>query len=247
MRRLYTYLGVFVTAGIIAASCGKGPDVLTPHETPNDGDFTYVINGLKDTSLERTDDVRYLVYVEKKSGKAENVVLSAQDVPEGMEVIFDPISADTASFNTTLLIKTKRVKVGEYVINVRGASATTRISNNPIKIKVLPYSNEALGLVGNYTESGVCTKGNVNHNVTVEKDPTENNKIYINGIMSGVLNNTVYGTVNPTNKTIYIFKQLQNSVYYEGEGTYDDDKIVLNYRVTGAVINENCTSTLTRR
>ncbi len=243
----YLYITALALISIFAViSCGKDTP-LTPHIDDDSGKFDYRITGLQDTSLERTDNVRYLIFVEKLSGKAETVILSAEDLPEGMEVIFDPANAVQAPFNTTMVIKTLRVKEGDYKIRIKGASATAGIDYFNVNVKVLPYSNEAVGLKGDYTETGVCSpKGNINDNVSIVVDETTENRIYIKGIFSGVMTNEVYADIDPKTKTLTIPLQKVNSVDYSGDGSYDDDKLVINYTISGITINESCTSTLTR-
>ena len=120
----------FLTAALLTlliASCGKD-EPLTPYVPDGEGDFKYKISGLKDTSLERTDEVRYLINVEKEAGKAEMVVLSAEDLPKGMTVSFEPVNNEMASYSTTLVIRNERVPEGTHKIKIRGASAGTGIS-----------------------------------------------------------------------------------------------------------------------
>lgn len=241
------YISSLLLLVLLSFSCKKNTLPLTPIHSDDTSDFTYDISGLRDTSLERTDEVRFVIFVERKTGKADNVVLSANDVPDGMTVSFDPISADTASFYTTVVVRTERAKVGEYKINIKGASPRAGIKLRYITIKVLPYSNNATGLKGYFTENGNCSqKGTVNNEVSVEIDETGVNKIIIKGLLSGVWSNDVKANIDPSNNTLDIPAQVINSVTYEGDGTYDDNKIVINYTVKGATINESCTSTLTR-
>ncbi|MCB0700153.1 MAG: hypothetical protein H6551_04130 [Chitinophagales bacterium] len=242
------YISGLLLMVMFSFSCKQNTLTLTPDPTKDTSSFTYDITGLRDTSLERTGEVRYVIFVERKTGKADNVVLSAHDMPAGMEVSFDPISADTASFYTTVVVRNTRVTEGEYKINIKGASPKGGIKLRYVNVKVLPYSNNATGLVGYFTETGTCSQsGSVNNEVNVELDETGPNKLIIKGLLSGVWTNDVKATIDPANKTINIPKQVQNSVTFEGDGTYDDDKIVINYTVKGATINESCTSTLTRK
>lgn len=243
--RLHTI--AIVMLGMFAASCGGDTTLLSPYNPDDNGPFTYAIKGLRDTSLERTADVRYSILVEKATGKSEAVVLSADDLPKGMEVVYEPVNGDLASYNTTLIIKALRVKEGVHKINIKGASATSGISNNYIKVTVLPYTNPAVGLIGGFMETGQCSRvGALNDNVNIVIDETIKNRIHIKGLFSGVMTNEVYADINPANGTLTIPTQVQNQLTYNGDGTYDDDKLVINYTVTGITINESCTSTLTR-
>ena len=130
---------------------------------------------------------------------------------------------------------------------MRGASATSGISNNVVSVKVLPYTNAAVGVAGDYTETGNCSqKGSVNNHIKVEVDAQTKNRVLISGLLSGVMTTTVYADIDPNNNTFKIPSQSANSVTYAGEGSFDDNKLIINYTVKGAVINESCTSTLNR-
>lgn len=231
---------------LLMAACGKD-EPLTPFEPDGSGDFKYKVTGLKDTSLERTAEVRYLIAVEKEQGQAESVILSTENLPKGMEVMFEPVNGEKASYNTTIIIKNTRVPEGLHKINIRGASITTGISNYYINVNVLPYSNAAIGLAGAFTETGQCSQtGNVNDNVNIVADETIKNRIHIKGLFSGVMTNEIYADINPADKTLTIPLQVANDLTYKGDGTYDDDKLVINYTMNGDVINNSCSSTLTR-
>lgn len=235
-----------VLLSLLITSCGKD-EPLSPYVPDDSGAFKYKITGLKDTSLERTAEVRYLITVEKEEGQAESVILSTENLPKGMEVLFEPVNGEKASFNTTIVIKNTRVPEGVHKINIRGASVTTGISNYYINVNVLPYTNAAIGLVGAFTETGQCSQtGTVNDNVNIVADQTIKNRIHIRGLFSGVMTNEIYADINPDTKMLTIPSQVQNALTYQGDGTYDDDKLVINYTMNGDVINNSCTSTITR-
>ena len=241
---LYT---VFAATCILATSCGDNNNTLSPYIPDDDGPFKYRVTGLKDTSMERIGETRLMILVERLAGKSEKVILSADELPKGMEVRYDPVNAETPSFNTMAVIKATRVKEGVHRINIKGASATTGISNNYINITIKPYSNAAMGLVGEFQEVGVCNPGGPNdHNVNIVADQLIKNRVIIKGFFSGVMTNAVYADINPANNTLIIPLQKQNFVDFQGEGTYDDDKLIINYKITGVSFNEECTSTFTR-
>ncbi|MCB0697675.1 MAG: hypothetical protein KDC07_09940 [Chitinophagaceae bacterium] len=240
-------MAVLAVISIVAViSCGKDTP-LSPYVPEDSGKFDYKVNGLKDTSLERIGEVRSLIFVEKLAGKSETVLLTGEDLPEGMEVRFDPVNSEKPSFNTSMVIKNVRVKEGTYKIKIKGASATAGIDNYYINVTVLPYTNPADGLAGSFTETGACsTKGSVNDNVNIVSDDTVKNRIHIKGLFSGVMTNIIYANIDPKTNTLDIPVQTVNSVSYSGDGTYDDDKLIINYTVSGITINESCTSTITR-
>lgn len=245
MRKIIAGLFVLVIA---IAACKDNSTTLVPQTSSSDDDFSFKINGIKDTSLERTDYISYLIFVEKLTGAGEFVSLTIDSLPKGMDISFVPVSADTASFNTTMRIETDRVVEGTYNLVLKAATATAGVKSSFFNVKVLPYSNHAVGLVGNYTEKGACQQaGSVEHDVTIET-AAEKNKVIIKGLLSGVNSNKITAIVNPSNSTIDIPEQVVNSVTYKGDGTFDDNKVVINYTVKGGVsVNESCSSTLTRK
>lgn len=241
----YKYLVPLLLILIIAA-CGKDDDVLQPIYEEEE-DFTYEISGFRDTMLERTGEVFYNIYVEKKSGKGEAVVLSAEDLPKGMSVRFEPAGIE-ASYYTNMYIRTERTPIGDYVINIKGAAPTGGVKNNPVNVAVTWYSNAAVGVAGEYTESRNCSQtGSGTNDVTVELDESGDNKLVIKGLLFGVMSTELNTIIDPTNRTLTIPQQVKGSVTYQGDGTYREDQISINYTVTGSTINESCTSTLTRK
>lgn len=235
----------FIAVCLLAISCGR-----TEPFAPiiKEGDFAYSIQGLKDTSLERVDQISHLISVELDSGETESVTLSALDLPTGMEVYFDPTNGVDVSFNTTMVIKTVRTPVGKYKINIQGASASTGVTANYINIEVLPYSNDAVGLEGRFTETGNCSQtGNISESASIVADEQVKNRIIIKGMFSGVFKNEVHADLDPATKTLTIPTQTVNQLNYSGDGSYDDDKLIINYTVKdGNIVDESCSTTLTR-
>lgn len=249
MRIKYLLYKTFVSSSLIAlVSCGGDSTLLSPYVPDDSGPFNYEIKGLRDTFMERIGETRYMILVDKLSGKSEDVLLSGQNLPDGMEVYFDPVNNAQPSFNTGLVIRSKRVKEGTHRINIRGASPTSGLKDNFIEVTIKPYTNHADGLVGGFTETGLCSpSGNVNDNVNIIADETVKNRIHIKGLFSGVMTNIIYADLDPATNTLVIPSQVQNFLTYEGDGTFDDDKIVINYTIKGAVVDETCTSTLQRQ
>lgn len=239
---------IALLAIVILYACNDNGTTLTPITDDDGGDFSYEIKNLRDTSVERTGITKYAILVNHTGGQSEKVVLSAEDLPKGMEVFFDPVNAEDAPFNTFINFKTIRAAEGVHKINIKAATPTTGVKSNSVNITVVPYSNAATGLVGAYNEQGSCTqKGSLDESVNIILDESGDNKIILKGLFSSVQTNRISATINPANKTLIIPSQLQNGVTYEGDGTYDDDKLVVNYTITGVAINESCTATLTRK
>lgn len=239
---------LFTTLCAFVASCGNDTQLLTPNPDENAGPFSYKVNGLRDTAMERIGEVKYFILVEKTGGKSEPVTLSAEDLPKGMEVRYEPVNGEMPSFNTMLVIKSVRVKEGVHTIRIKGASPTTRISYSNLNVTIKPYTNAAVGLVGEFDENGKCSPyGPINEKVNIVAHESIPNRVILKGLFSGVMTNEIYADINPSNNTIVIPTQIQNFVTYKGEGTFDDDKVVLNYTITGTIVNENCSTTLSRK
>lgn len=247
MRNLNTFLLFALSFCFIIASCSKrNSDPLNP--TGVSEDFKYEISGLSDTSIERSGEVRFIINVNKVAGETERVNLTAIDLPDGMSVNFTSGNGEEAPYATSALITTTRTPVGDYNIKIRGAAPTAGIKDYPVAIKVLPYSNEAILLKGEFTESGACVQqGNVNHSVVITVVDTVKNRILLKGLSSGTQTTEVYADVDASAKTITIPSQLQSFVTFEGSGTYDDNSININYTVKGSAVNESCTTVLTRK
>lgn len=241
------YTGLLLFVVIAITSCGNKQEPLKPINKDTTGDFEYEIQNLKDVSMERIGEVRTLITVAKTSGTPQKVLLSGDELPAGLEVFFEPVNGVEASFNTTVVIRSVRAKEGTHKINIKGASPVGGIKNNYVNVTILPYSNAALGLKGDFTEQGDCSgTGSINHNVRVVVDDTVKNRIHIKGLFSSVMTNEIIADIDPATKTLTIPQQEQNEVNYEGDGTYDDDKMVINYTVKGTTLDISCTSTLTR-
>jgi|GEM_PF-1399191 len=231
---------------VVLFSCKKNDPDLEPYYEPTYGDLKYLIQGVKDVSMERIGQASVNIYINRQEGKIEDVMLTAINLPQGMSVTFSP-NISLPSYNTTMVVKSTRVKEGVYEITVRGSSQTSGFTDVKMKVTILPYANPADGQVGLFKEQGVCIpSGNVGDTVDVVKDETIANKIRIKGFWSGVWTNAVDAFMNTSNKTFTIPVQNVNGLTINGTGTYDDDVMTINYRVKGVTVNDTCSSTLTR-
>ncbi len=227
----------------------KDKETLTPYYDPNSGELDFVIEGLKDTTIEQQGDIFAPLYVKKISGTPSSVKLNATDLPKGVSITFDPESS-APPFNTFITIKTNRTPVGEYPITVTGFSDASGSKKFSFKLRVTPYSNAALGILGDFIETHNCSQGgNSSFDVNIIEDETTNNKVFIKGFWSGVWTNQVYATVNPDTKQISIPKQTTNGIEFTGSGTYSDNEITITYSAVGksGTVNDNCTAVLKRK
>lgn len=242
-RLKYLLIPLFAVASL---SCRKSEPDLEPYYEPTYGNLKYLIQGVKDVSMERIGSANINIYINRQEGKIENVMLTAVNVPQGVNITFSP-NISLPSFNTTMVVKSVRAKEGVYDIIVRGSSPTSGFTDVKMKLTILPYTNAADGLVGMFIEQGLCSQGgSIGDTVDVVKDETTANKIRLKGFWSGVWSNAVDAFLNTTNKTLNIPSQTVNGVTINGTGTYDDDELKINYRVKGFTVDDTCSSTLSR-
>lgn len=231
---------------VVLFGCKKNDPDLEPYYEPTYGDLKYLIQGVKDVSMERIGQASVNIYINRQEGKIEDVMLTAVNVPQGVNITFSP-NISLPSYNTTMTVKSVRAKEGIYDIIVRGSSQTSGFTEVKMKLTILPYSNAADGLVGMFLEQGLCSQGgNVGDTVDIVKDDVVMNKIRIKGFWSGVWTNAVDAYLNTSNKTLNIPAQTVNGVTIDGNGTYEDDVVNINYRVKGFTVDDTCSSKLTR-
>ncbi|HEY1032362.1 MAG TPA: hypothetical protein VGD89_11365 [Flavipsychrobacter sp.] len=244
--RKCTSVAAIVMAALIS-SCGSKTEAPTPDYGNNYGDLKYKINGVKDLTMERIGEGTMQLSIERTSGKIEDIMMAVRNLPAGATATFTPITIGKPSFNTMLTIKCTRVKAGTYDVIVRGSSQSSGFTDSTMTLTVLPYSNAADGLIGLFREQAACTQGgNIGDTVDVEKDQATPNRVNFKGLWSGVWSNIIYANLNPTDNTLVIPAQSINGVTFSGNGTFDDNTIIISYRVAGATVNDTCTSTLSR-
>ncbi|MBS1771832.1 MAG: hypothetical protein JST82_03155 [Bacteroidetes bacterium] len=232
---------------IVASACNKPEEAPTPYYGNDYGDLKYTIDGVKDMSMERIGQGNMSLFVNRSSGKIENVMLTVVGLPQGASALFSPGNSALPSYNTVLTIKCNRVKEGSYDLILRGASQTTGFTDYKFKLNVLPYSDASLGLVGLFKESGLCTQSGAHGDtVNIQSIPSVKNRINIQGFWNGVWANEIYADLNVANNSLNIPAQSVNGVTIIGSGTYDDNTLIVNYRVAGSTVNDTCAATLSR-
>lgn len=242
--KIASVLMVTVLSATLMVNCRKS-DPSNPIYDPEYGDLQYTIDNVKDVSIERIGESKQNIVVNRISGKVEDVSLTVVGLPAGATASFDP-NPSKPSFASTLTIKANRVTIGTYTLTLRGSSLTSGYTERKFTLTILPYSNYAIGMEGKFKEGGLCVPGgNVNDTVDVVAT-TEANRINIKGIWSGVWTNVVYADLNPTNKTLNIPAQTLNGVTINGSGTFDENVMIIGYRVKGTTVNDSCTSTFSR-
>lgn len=220
-----------------------------PYYGEDYGPFTYKVHNVRDTSLEQSDEVIMVIQVEKLSGPADNVQLTATDLPEGATVSFDPASAKPP-FNSIVKIKTDRVKTGVYPINIQAYNKAAGAINYPMNLTIRPYKKASTALVGNYNTAGACTPqtGDFAHNSKIEAIDGNSSSVNIFGFWSPSWNVIIRADIIDVAKgTLIIPSQEAGGLTYSGTGTFDRNTITINYTVSGQVVNETCTATMTRQ
>lgn len=224
----------------------KQKEPLAPYYPPDSGALVYTIEGVRDTSVEQTGQVKLTLFIKKTSGTAESIGLSVTGLPAGAQYVFSP-AAGTVSYYSVITFNTLRVKAGNYPIQIVGAGATSGIKTMNMTLKVLPYSNPAVGLAGYFTETGNCSQSGAKSN-TVNVDTTGGvpNKIKMLGFYAGGTLYNIMADISPNTKTLTIPAQTLSSATFQGSGTYTDSTITVNYTVSNAVLHDTCTAVLKR-
>jgi hypothetical protein len=228
--------------------CGKDPEPLTPGGggTNPGGTLEYNIKGVQDLSVERVGEAKFQVNIERVSGsKIAEVDLAVTDLPAGMQAYVD-VPRAAPSFLAFVTIVSTRVLEGNYKLLFVTKVGNT-IKSVPFVVKVLPYSNHAQGMKGDYVEAHTCTvDGQKNVNVNILADEDVPNKVILKGFWSGTQVNQVIGYLEPASQKITIPEQTIFDVTYKGEGTYTDDQISVNYTTKTQIFTESCTAVLNR-
>ena len=246
----YGYIYITLLA-IVVWGCSKTKAPVTPYYPDDNGPFSYKIEGIGDTSVERLGSAAKLVYVKKVSGPSEDVQFSVESIPDGLTLTFEPATAKPP-FNLYMNLKAAKIPEGVYPVTVSSVSKTTGVKRTTFNVTVKPYSNAAKGMAGPFREEHQCHQTGPNgFNTFVEVASTAHNRINIKGFWSSAWTNVVYADLNPDAKTLVIPKQNQNGLQYQGTGTYTEDLMTVSYSVTdtfGAkIVNESCTATFTRQ
>ena len=120
-------------AALLLSSCEKKENTIV--NTGSIEDSTYIINGLSNRNIGRVDGAVMPLELVYNTGKQENIELSATELPEGMEVIFEPKSG-IPGFNSTMRIESSLTKAGTYPIKINGVSTSGNVKTYTIDITV---------------------------------------------------------------------------------------------------------------
>lgn len=249
MKKILPFVVLVVLSGLLIWSCKKD-EPLQPYYGADYGDLQYSIKGVRDTMLEQTGKVSFNLFVERTAGKYEEVGLSVKGLPEGMTATF-ALNEATPNYNTFITFEANQVDAGTYTIQIIGASQTTGQKYYDMVLTVLPYSNPALGLEGDFKEVRACSQtGDSSHAVNITPVLTGASKVKIKGLWIGGGTYTVEANLIQTDHTIHIPLQSVHNVTFQGNGTYSKDGLELNYTVKDTsisqIVNDNCTSIFTR-
>lgn len=233
-------------AAIIISGCGKD-EPLVPNPNPNAGRIAYTIVGVKDVSLERVGETKMQINIERISGnKDTEIKLGVSDLPDGLNAFFD-VDKSTTPYISFITFVGTRVLEGSYNIKITGSGQDADFKEYPMVVKILPYTNAADGVKGQYVETHTCSAdGYRSVNVRIVADLAVKNKVIIKGFWSGTQSNEVTALIDPATHTISIPEQTHFNVTFTGNGTYTDDKIDISYIAKGPSFTDNCTASLDR-
>lgn len=247
VKRL-TYAVFFLALSVsVFSGCKKNDETLQPNYNNNTGDLVYELSGGKNVSLERVGEAKLQINVERVSGsKTTEVQLGASDLPDGLDVVFD-VQKSTPPFIAFATIVGTRIKEGTYTINITASGTNTDFKRYPVSVKILPYTNEANGVKGDYTETHQCdADGSKNFKVAVIADRDTPNRVTFKGFWTGTYVNEVYAYLDGATHTITIPQQTKYNITYKGSGTYTDDQILINYTANSDIVNDACTAVFDR-
>jgi hypothetical protein len=237
-------VAAMVTIGTVT-SCNKGgEDDTLPQPTPTEL-FSYKVDGIRDTAVERIGEVRLQLSVKPLTGKTEIVKLNASDLPLGVKASFSPQSG-TPPFISIMTLTANKTPEGKYQLYVTDSARGKGISSHPMSLTIKPYVNFAVAFNGPYQESHTCSQsGPSQFAVFIEPVQTYINRIIIKGFWTKSWSQSIYADLNPNNKTVTVPVQTAGGLTYQGLGTFNDNEISINYTVTDSsgVVNESCTAT----
>ncbi len=249
MKNIATALIGLFAITFLSCSKNNSNNNNNPYYGEDFGPFTFKVENVRDTMLEQSDEVVMIIQVKKLSGPAKDVQLTATDLPEGASVSFDPAVAKPP-FNAIVKIKTDRVKTGTYPINLNAYHKETGIIASPILLTIKPYEKASTALVGNYDTEGACTPqtGSLTHDSKIEAVQGNSSKVNIFGLWTSAWSVVIQANIIDVEKGILeIPSQVSGGLTYSGTGTFNRNTITINYTVSGQVVNETCTTTMTRR
>ncbi len=225
--------------------CKKGGDEEPgPDPTPQEL-FSYKVDGVRDTSVERIGEVRLQLSVKPLAGKSDVVKLNAADLPLGVKASFTPQSG-VPPFVSVMTLTANKTPEGKYNFYVTDSARGKGISNHPMSLTIRPYVNFAVAFNGTYTEAHNCSQsGPTEFPVYIEPVPTYINRIIIKGFWTKSWSQSIFADLNPQNKTVNVPVQKAGGVTYQGLGTFNDNEIVINYTVvdSSGLVNESCQAT----
>ena len=243
-----TVYSILIAAAAFMTGCSKSNVNNNPYYGDDYGDFNYTITGTKDTTIEQTGEVNILLNLKKTSGPTENVNLEVTGVPDGVTATIEPVTAQPP-FTALLRIVSYRAAVGSYPITITGRSKSTGNTIHSLNLNIKTFTNAAYMVEGVCNTSGACTPqtGAVTHEANVVVATSAPNRVEIQGFWSDSWSNVVYADLNPSNNTVTIPAQTVNALTFEGNGTYTEGSMHINYTVKGALVDEACNVTYTRK
>lgn len=208
----------------------------------------FIINGVTDQVVEVDTAVVLPVNILQQTGEQELVTLSVKGLPASIKAVISP-ERGTPAFNANVRLRTTDSTVtGDYPLQIVATSKSGTRSYD-MSLKVVPMSECASRVAGDYTATEVCDQipgSTYNTNVYPFFGNTPNRIRMSSGALS-----SVYADLNCHNKTLIIPRQyLQGGSNGEmwGTGYYDKKTITVNYSIYYplAGITINCTTILQR-
>jgi hypothetical protein len=229
MKKTYIFIAMALCMGLIY-SCSKSGNTASA--------IDYTVNNLQNITVNNDDSTSLPVAITFVSGTQQPVSLSVSGLPSNVTVT--PTSASgTPSYGTTFVFHANNADTGTYPITITAASAGTTSKTYNFNLTVTPSLNCATPLAGTYIGNINCQPsiGDSAVSCTVATTNTIDQISIDNFIFNG---NSLLVNVNCTDNTLSIAPGQVAS----GSGTYTNNKITLNFTLTGG--GYTCTDVLTR-
>lgn len=223
--------------------CSKKEDSTTSNNTvkPDSNAMAYVITGLTDINIGRTDSTTLALGITLTKGKQEKLTLSTSGLPTGVTGTFANPSG-IPSFATTFTLKSNNAAGGTYPFKVIGTSASDSVKTYDLTLKINTPAGCVYELVGNYTSTYTCSSSG-----------TQTSKVDSTGVKDQIsitnvpfFPGTILANVNCTNKTLTIPSQVKMQFTISGSGTFTSNSMNIQYTVDYGSGTENCNSTMTK-
>lgn len=206
-----------VWALVVLASCAKKEGPTT--------DFS--INGLRNVALEENGSDMIEVQLELKSPNAEQVELSLEGAPDGLNLSFDRL-IDKPTFTAKLYVRDDSCAAGEYPITLKARSARGTVHTASFNVTAREKTC-AMKAAGFYRGTCVCRDGSglIFNDMRFLTDPD-----HIDRLVFVWQNAIIYAVVNCNRNLLTIPPQSTGTYIIYGSGYLDENYKIISFEYT---------------